>query len=208
MSTHWHTRSVLLALLALTCYVTRAAAAEDKNDDQNDTSGLPTYRSAVSEVRVTFFATDENNRPLKTLTKSDFAIVDSERVVRNFRSFTRSDETSLDVVVLVDLSESVAPRVQAAISDVLQLVAREQSIADDNISVLSFGGAFEGTLGGTIGGTSRQTSAGIRPAVLCSSRCRASDSVAKLQAVGIKSGGSTPLFDGLIFAADFKSNHH
>jgi VWFA-related protein len=74
-------------------------------------------------------------------------------------------------------------------SDVLQLVAREQSIPDENIAVLSFGGA----------------SGGIRPAILCSSGCRASDSVSKLLAV--ESGGTTPLFDALIFGADFISHH-
>ena len=187
MLAHWHTRLALLALLALTY----ASAAEDPNHP----SGVPTYRSDVSEVRVTFFATDENNRPVATLTKSDFAVVDNERVVRNFRSFTHSDETSLDVVALVDLSESVAPRFRVAISDVLQLVAREQSIPDDNIAVLSFGG----TSGGTF--------AGIRPAVLCASGCGASDSVTRLLAVKIKGGGTTPLFDALIFAADFISHH-
>jgi VWFA-related protein len=165
--------------------LTYASAADDKND----ASGLPTYRSTVSEVRVTFFATDENNHPVATLTKSDFAVVDNERVVRNFRSFMHTDETSLDVVALVDLSESVAPRCRVAMSDVLQLVAREQSIPDDNISVLSFGGTF----------------GGIHPAILCSSGCRASDSMSRLLAV--KSGGTTPLFDALIFGADFISHH-
>jgi VWFA-related protein len=181
MLAHWHTRSALLALLALT-YVSAA-------DDTNRSSGLPTYRSKVSEVRVTFFATDENNHPVATLTKSDFAVVDNERVVRNFRNFTHSDETSLDVVALVDLSESVAPRFRVAMNDVLQLVAREQSVPDDNLSVLSFGGTF----------------GGMRPAVLCSSGCRASDSVSRLLAV--KSSGTTPLFDALMFGADFISHH-
>jgi VWFA-related protein len=177
MLSHWHIRSALLALFVLT-YASVA-------DDTNRSSGLPTYRSTVSEVRVTFFATDENNHALATLTKSDFAVVDNELVVRNFRSFTHSDETSLDVVALVDLSESVAPRFRVAMSDVLQLVAREQSIPDDNIAVLSFGG--------------------ISSAILCSSGCRASDSVSKLLAV--KSSGTTPLFDALIFGADFISHH-
>src|SRR5450759_1017683 len=181
MLAHWHTRSVLLALFALTC----ASAA----DDTNHSSGLPTYRSTVSQVRITFFATDENNHALETLTKSDFAVVDNELVVRNFQSFTHSDETSLDVVALVDLSESVAPRFRLAVIAVLQLVAREQSIPDDNIAVLSFGGTF----------------CGMRPAILCSSGCRASDSVSRLLAV--KSGGTTPLFDALMFGADFISHH-
>jgi VWFA-related protein len=185
MLTHWHTRSVLLILFALTC----VSAA----DDTNHFSDLPTYRSNVSQVRVTFFATDENNHPVATLTKSDFAVVDSELVVRNFQSFTHSDETALDVVALVDLSESVAPRLREATNNVLQLVAREQSIPNDNISVLSFGG--------TVGGTS----AGLRPAILCSSGCRAADSVSQLLAV--TSSATTPLFDALMFAADFISHH-
>src|ERR1035437_5165315 len=151
MLTHWHTRLGLLALFTLTSVL----AAEDASD----ASGVPTYRSTVSEIRVTFFATDENNHPFATLTKSDFAVVDNEHVIRNFRSFTHSDEASLDVVALVDLSESVAPRFRVAMNDVLQLVAQEQSIPDDNISVLSFGGTFGGTLGG------------MRPVILCSSGC-------------------------------------
>jgi VWFA-related protein len=175
----------------------RAAAAEDTSDS----SSAPTYRSTVSEVRVTFFATDQNNQPIESLTKSDFAVVDNERVLRNFRSFTRTDETSLDVVVLIDLSESVAPRVRTAISDVLGLVAREQSIPDDNISVLSFGG----TLGGTPEGTSGGALGRLTPAILCTSGCRAADPAAKLLAA--KSGGSTPLFDALIFGADLVSEH-
>jgi VWFA-related protein len=193
MFTYRHTRSALLALLVLT-YVLGTAAA----DDTNGSPDLPTYRSTVSEVRITFFATDENNHPLANLTQSDFAVVDSERVVRNFRSLAHSEETALDVVALVDVSESVAPRLRAVIRDVRQLVELEQSIPDDNLSVLFFGG----TSGGAVG----ETSGGLRPpAVLCTSGCRAPDSLSGLTAV--KSGGVTPLFDALLFAADFVAQH-
>ncbi len=185
MLAHRHIRSVILALFVLT----NASAAEDTND----ASGLPTFRSIVSQVRVTFFVTDENNHPVAPLTKSDFAVVDSELVVRSFRSFTPADETSLDVVALVDLSESVAPRLRVAMSAVLQLVTREQSIPDDSIAVLSFGGTFGGEAGN------------IHPAILCSSGCHAADSVNRLLAV--KSSSTTPLFDALIFGADFISHH-
>ena len=141
MLTHGQTRSVLPALFVLTYAVlTYASAAESTNDSSN----LPTYRSIVSQVQVTFFATDENNRPVTTLTKSDLAIVDDELVVRNFRSFTVANENALDVVALVDLSESVAPRLRVAISDVEQLVAREQSIPDDSVAVMYFGAEFGG----------------------------------------------------------------
>ncbi len=190
-----HTRFTLLALFAVAYVFPVTARAEDRDVPSNG----PTFRSTVSEVRVTFFVTD-GSRPVEAVTKSDFAVVDSELVVRNFRSLAHSEENSLDVVVLVDLSESVAPRVRTAIADVLQLVAREQSIAEDNISVVSFGGTLAGTLGGNLG-----AHGGVQPAVLCTSGCRASDDVARLRAV--KSGGATPLYDALIFAADFLSTH-
>jgi len=185
MSTHRHIRSVVVALFVL--------AYASSGEDANGPSSPPTFRSIVSQVRVTFFATDENNHLVATLTKSDFAVVDSELVIRNFRSFSPADETSLDVIALVDLSESVAPPLRVTIRDVQELVAREQSIPDDNLAVLSFGGTFGMALGG------------IRPTILCSSGCRAADSVNKLLAV--KSGGATPLFDALIFGADFISHH-
>jgi VWFA-related protein len=210
MLIRWQTRFLLLPLLALTCLAAAQDPDKDKDKDKDrsnkdkqqdsapfDSAHEPTFRSAVSEVRVTFFATDESNHALQTLTTSDFAIVDNEKVVRNFRSLTRSDQASLDVVVLVDLSESVASNSRVAMSSVLQLVAREQSIADGNIAVLSFGG--------TPGQSSKPASETLRPAFLCSSGCRGSDSVAKLQAA--KGGGLTPLFDALIFAADFISKH-
>jgi VWFA-related protein len=190
MLAHWHIRSILLAVLVLTY----ALAAEDTNDP----SSLPTYRSVVSQVRVTFFATDENNHPVAPLTKSDFAVVDSEFVIRNYRSFTPADESALDVVALVDLSESVAPRLRVTMSAVLQLVAREQSLPDDNIAVLSFGGTFEGTPGGGVGS--------IHPAIFCSSGCRAAG--AANRPLAVKNSGATPLFDAVLFGADFLSHHH
>jgi len=163
-----------------------------------DSAVAPTYRSSASEVRVIFFATDENNRPIETVTRSDFAIVDSERVVRNFRSFSHSEETALDMVALVDLSESAAPSLGVAVADVLQLVRDEQAAGDDHLAILSFGGTPAGSL--------QPGSAALRPRVVCSSGCRASDSLARLRAA--KSGAITPLFDALIFAADFMADHH
>jgi VWFA-related protein len=204
MLAHWHTRPALLILLASTYASAAQTPSKLSGDDTNHPSGPPAYRSTVSEIRVAFFATGENNRAVATLTKSDFAVVDNEVVVRNFRSFMHSDETALDVVALVDLSESAAPRLRAAMSDVLELIAREQSIADDNFAVLSFGGASGGTNGGAVGGMGGalgSTSASIRPAVLCAGGCGASDPVGRLLAV--KSGGATPLFDALIFGSDF-----
>jgi hypothetical protein len=76
MFTHWHTRSVLLTLLVLPC----ALIAGDTNDPAN----LPTFRSTVSEVRVTFFALDQNRHPVTTLTKSEMALRSEwERIQRH-----------------------------------------------------------------------------------------------------------------------------
>jgi Mg-chelatase subunit ChlD len=112
-------------------------------------------------------------------------VVDGEQVVRNFRSFTRSDETALDLVAMVDVSDSVAPRFRTAMSDVLQLLSRESSVPDDNIAVLSFGG--------------------LRPAILCSNGCRTRGTASKL--LNVKSSGLTPLYDGLVFGADYIAQH-
>jgi Ca-activated chloride channel homolog len=180
-----HSRMALLILISLTC----AAAAQDGDPDRDleysERSGQPTYHSTVSEVRVTFFATDETNRPVGSIAQSDFAIVDNDIVIRNFRSLTRSEETALDIVVLMDLSESVAPRFRAAMNNLLQVVAREQSIPDDHISIVSF--------------------AGIKPTLLCSGGCRSAEALDQLASA--KSGGATPLFDALTFAAEFISPH-
>src|SRR5271165_2716965 len=82
-------------------------------------SSIPNYRSTASEVRLVFFATDENNHTVEDLQKDDFAVVDDERVIRDFRSFTRSALTKLDVIVLIDSSDSVLPHFRLEIADVL-----------------------------------------------------------------------------------------
>src|SRR5579862_9616871 len=69
-----------------------------------------TYRTTVSEVRVSFFATDQNNRPVENIGRDDFAVVDNGLIVRDFRSLIRSGETELNLVAVVDASESVGPR--------------------------------------------------------------------------------------------------
>lgn len=148
-----------------------------------NTPSLTTYHSTVSEVRVTFFTTDENNRTIDSIRTDDFAIVDDDRVVREFRSLTHSDETELDIVVMVDTSESVAPRFAETMNDVLQLVSQKQLAADDKISILSFGG--------------------LQPSVLCTGDCRTADAEQRLLAV--RPAGATPLFDALAYGANFIS---
>ncbi len=159
-----------LAFLLLFC-----AFAFGKSAEAQDL----TYRSTVAEVRLTFFVTDEHNQTIRTLQPGDFAVVDDGLVIREFSSFVRSDVTSLDVVVLVDSSESVVSRFRYEIADVLQLISQSRWIADDNISVLSFDGP--------------------NPKIICAGNCRSAPAVDRLLAAPAR--GSTPLFDAVVFAA-------
>lgn len=140
------------------------------------------YRTGTSEVRISFFATDENNHLVETLHHDDFAIVDNEMVIRDFRSLTRSEETALDIVVLLDASESVAPHFHEVAGDVLRLVSRTYH-SPDTISIVTF--------------------AGTKPAVLCADDCNSSE--IERQLLSIIPAGSTPLFDSLAFASRFIS---
>ena len=81
-----------------------------------------TLRSSVSEVQVTFSTTDQNNRVMANIQPSDFAIVDQDLVVREFRSFTRSEYTRLDVALLIDASGSITPQFRQELSNVVQLI--------------------------------------------------------------------------------------
>jgi len=144
---------------------------------------LASYRVNTSEVRISFFATDDSNHPVETINKDDFAVVDSGMVIREFRSLTRSNETALDVVALVDASESVVPRFQTTVHDVLQLVSQESLATDDNISIVLF--------------------TGLEPVLLCTEDCRTPEAEKRL--LTLKAAGVTPLFDALAYAADFVS---
>lgn len=151
-------------------------------------SGSPTdltYRSSVSEVRIAFFASDEKNRGVQTLRSDDFAVVDNGLVIRHFRSFSPSNLTRLQVVVLVDASQSVLSHFRQEIADVLQLISQTPAIADDAISVISFGG--------------------MQSTVVCSGNCRSAAVASQLNST--RADGATPLFDALEFAGNFILQH-
>ncbi len=154
----------------------------------SDSSGEPsnlTYRSSVSEVRLVFFATDEHNHAVEELQKDDFAVVDDERVIRNFRSFARANLIKLDVIVLMDSSESVQPRFPQEIADVQQLISQWPWGPGDNVSVLSFGG--------------------METRLVCSGDCRSSFTAGRAQS--LPSGGATPLFDAVELATNMLIQH-
>ena len=114
-----------------------------------------TFRSEVTEVRVTFSTTDPKNRVVSTIQPTDFAIVDQGRVIREFRSFTRSGYTRLQVTILVDGSDSLKPRLQQELSSVTELLGPDSGLPEDALSVVSFHG--------------------VKPITLCQGNCRALD---------------------------------
>jgi Mg-chelatase subunit ChlD len=99
-------------------------------------------------------------------------------VIRNFRSFTHSELARLDVVVLVDSSESVLPSFQREITDVQQLISQWPWNSEDQLSVLSF--------------------SGMETHFVCAGDCRSSFSADRLSR-----GGPTPLFDALETATKY-----
>jgi len=159
--------AVLLTVFPLVC------ASDNTND-----SPPSTFYTCASEVRVSFFATDENNHPVSEIGKDDFAVVDNDEVIRNFRSLARSNETSLDVVILLDASGSMKSRFQQTMRDAASLVSSAE-LADAHITVIRF--------------------AGLAPDVLCSGDCRTTAAQEKLLAS--EPSGATPLYDALEYTA-------
>ena len=143
-----------------------------------------TYRTQVTEVRLSFSAMDQNNHGVATLQASDFAVVDKDVIVRNFQSFTRSDWTKLEIAIVIDASESVTPRFRQEMADILELVSQTAGVPDENLSIFSFDGP--------------------RPYLLCAGDCRASHAAERLPAA--HAHGLTPLYDTIVFAADFLSH--
>jgi len=172
-------RLLLSAILVATVISHNFVFAQSTPIGSRESSGL-TYHHSVSEVRLVFIATDERNHPVSDLQKNDFAVVDDEMVIRDFRSFTRADLGNLDVIVLMDSSESVWPRLSEQVADVQQLILQWPWRSGDKVSVLSF--------------------SGMQTRLICSEDCRSSFTADR--AYPSFHGGATPLFDALKKAAN------
>lgn len=144
-----------------------------------------TFRASTSEVRLAFFTTDQNNRSIENVTKDDFVIVDDGMVVRDFRSFSRSQETTLDVVVMIDASGSVTDRLQFTIDQVLRLASEKELTVGNNISIVRF--------------------SGIEPKMVCSRDCASAEVGETLRS--LRAAGATPLYDALDYTADYLSQN-
>lgn len=177
MLSHRQGWSLFVLVLFLSC---RAVAA-----DPSDSSGR-TYHTGTSEVRVTFFATDERNRAVERVTSDDFAVVDNDLVVRDFRSLARAGETNLSISLLVDTSESVAAEFGETRRGLLRLLSEQTGSTHDGLSLITF--------------------SGLHPTLLCSGDCRTP--LAEQKILALKPGGPTPLFDTMSYAARFIARHH
>lgn len=173
-------RHLLLPLLLVATICGHSLASGQSTTGSSQESSNLTYHSTVSEVRLVFFATDEHNHLVPELQKDDFAVVDNESVIRDFRSFSRADLIKLDVVVLVDLSESVLPHFEEEIADVQKLISHSRWGSEDKVSVLSF--------------------SGLEARLVCSEDCRSSFTVDRV--ASLPRGGATPLFDALEVATE------
>ena len=72
-----------------------------------------TIRSSANEVRLAFAASDRQGHVVKTLHSSDVAVADNGSIIRQFRSFRPASESPLDLVILLDASDSVASQIPA-----------------------------------------------------------------------------------------------
>jgi VWFA-related protein len=170
----------LLAVVLFCAGLSEGVATDPERDPADYT-----YRTNTTEVRLNFSAMDQNNHGVATLQASDFAIVDKDVIVRNYQSFTRSDWTKLEIGILVDGSESVAPHFRQEMADILDLVSQTAGVPDENLSMFSFDGS--------------------RPALLCAADCRSSHTAERLPVT--HAHGLTPLFDTIVVASDFLAHH-
>jgi VWFA-related protein len=173
------TRLLSSVILVATVMSHHLVSAQSAASGYHESSSL-IYHHSVSEVRLVFFATDERNHPVGDLQKNDFAVVDDGAVIRDFRSFARADLINLDVMVLMDSSESVLPRLPQEVAEVQQLISQWPWRSGDKLSVLSF---------------SR-----MQTRLICSEDCRDSFSAERIDSSS--KGGATPLFDAVKKAAD------
>ena len=140
-----------------------------------------TYRTGVSEVRLTFSATDQNDHGVATLQPTDFAVVDKGVIVRDYQSFSRTDYTRLQMVIVLDSSESVSRKFRREIADTIDLLSRSTGVPEQHISLISFRDA--------------------KPVVICAGNCRATH--AEDQLPSAQAAGTTPLYDTVTFASEF-----
>jgi len=168
---------LILAVSVLRVLVSAASAQTDVAPDLK-------FRSDVTEVRLTFSTTDIHNHVLATVQPADFAVVDQDRVIHNFKNFSRTEYTRLDIAILIDASNSLTPQFRQEMAQVVELLAQTRGVPDDSVSVVSF--------------------QDLKPAVVCEGNCR---TLAESQFPVVRSGGLTPLYDSIVFTSRILAGH-
>ena len=110
-----------------------------------------TIRTAANEVRLAFAASDSQGHAVKTLRPADVAVADNGSIIRRFRSFRPASKSPLDLVILLDASDSVASQIPDEIAAVTDFIRHSAWGEGDKISILAFGG--------------------MRPQLLCARNC-------------------------------------
>jgi VWFA-related protein len=139
-----------------------------------------TIRSSANEVQLAFAASDRQGHVIKTLHPNDVAVADNGSIIRQFRSFRAASESPLDLVILLDASDSVASQIPAEIAEVRNFIADSAWGERDRVSILAFGG--------------------LQPQLLCARNCNGEEMRVKLNA--LRANGATPLYDALFQAAE------
>jgi VWFA-related protein len=145
-----------------------------------------TFRASTNEVRLAFAASDRQGHIIRPLRSSDVAVVDNGSIIRHFRSFRPASESPLELMILLDASDSVESQIPAEIAEVKSFVEDSAWGERDRVSILSFGG--------------------LRPQLLCARNCHEEAARAKLNALRAK--GVTPLYDSLLQAAEMLQQNH
>ncbi len=139
-----------------------------------------TIRSSANEVRLAFAASDRQGHVIKTLRSSDVAVADNGSIIRQFRSFRPTSESPVDLVILLDASDSVASQIPAEIAEVTSFIEGSTWGERDRVSILTFGG--------------------LRPQLLCARKC--SGEAARVKLSALRANGATPLYDALLQASE------
>jgi VWFA-related protein len=131
-------------------------------------------------VRLAFAASDRQGHVVKNLRPADVAVADNGSIIRHFRSFRSASESPLELMILLDASDSVASQIPEQIAEVKSFVANSALGSRDRVSILAFGG--------------------LRPMLVCARNCNAAIARAKLDS--LRASGATPLYDALVEAAE------
>lgn len=137
-------------------------------------------RSDVSEVRLAFAVSDQQGHVVRSLRAADIAVADNGTIIRHFRSFRSASESPLDLVILLDASDSVIKQIPAEIAEVKSFIQVSSWSERDRISIITFGG--------------------MQVELLCARNCRTPSAQQKLSS--LRAHGATPLYDALFKALE------